>query len=135
LVYHDERKLAALPDEHLDAIVEECGGWVGELERNGQHVFSSGLQCVRSASTLRSRGGQLSVTDGPFAETKEFLGGFTIFEARDLNEAIQIASKMPAVQVGTIEVRPALDSTLEMPDPLDRKIAASVRRASHAGTL
>jgi len=75
------------------------------------------------------RGGKLSVTDGPFAETKEQFGGFTVIEARDLNEAIQLASKMPSARLGSVEVRPAMDLEAELTDPQDRKAAAAIRRA------
>jgi hypothetical protein len=132
LVYHEESTLAALPRADLEALVGECGAWVGDLKKGGHHVFSAGLQSVRSATTLRSRNGELAMSDGPFAETKEFLGGFTIINARDLNEAIQLASKLPAVQVGTIEVRPVLEPDVESADPLDQKLAAAIRPQAHA---
>jgi hypothetical protein len=131
LVYHEEKKLAALSAEELAGLVRECGAWVEDLAKSGHHVFSAGLQCVRTATTLRKRNGNLAMTDGPFAETKEFLGGFTIIEARDLNEALQVASKLPAVRLGSIEVRPVLDPDADLSDPLDRKIGAAIRRANH----
>ncbi len=131
LVYQDEKKLESTPEADFDAIVGECGEWVGELEKGGNHVYSTGLQSVRTAATLRLRDGKVSVTDGPFAETKEVLAGFTILQARDLNEAIQLASKLPAVQLGSVEVRPVLDAGTDVTDPLDQKIVASVRRAGH----
>jgi hypothetical protein len=128
LVYQDGRKIAALPDKELDALVAGCTGWVEDLERSGHHVFSAGLQSVSSAVTVTERNGKISSTDGPFAETKEHLGGFTIISARDLNEAIAIASKLPAAKIGRVEVRPVLKTDLDLPDPLDRKVAASIRR-------
>jgi hypothetical protein len=131
LVYHEEKKLDALTQEELDALVGECGVWVEELDKGGHHVFSAGLQSVKTATTVRSRNGTLITTDGPFAETKEFLGGFTILNARDLNEAIQLASKLPAVRVGSIEVRPVLSPDVELTDPLDQKIGAAIRRGAH----
>lgn len=132
LVYHEEKKLEALTDDELAATVTDCIGWVQELARGGHHVASAGLQCVRTATTVRNRNGKVTITDGPFAETKEFLGGFTLIDARDLNEAIQIASKHPAARVGTVEVRPLLEPDLVLIDPLDRKIGAAVRRAGEA---
>jgi len=93
-------------------------------------VLSAGLQSPRTATALRSRNGSLTVTDGPFAETKEILGGFTLIEARDLNEAIQIASTLPVVRFGTIEVRPVLESAMELADPLDRKLVSAMRASS-----
>src|SRR5262249_10998786 len=128
LVYQDDRKLTAMADAELDSIVDGCTGWVEDLERNGQHVLSAGLQSVRTAVTVRSRNGRISATGGPFEETKEHLGGFTIIRARDLNEAIAIASKLPAALTGSIEVRPLLKPDIALDDPLDRKIAASIRR-------
>jgi hypothetical protein len=128
LVYQDDQRIAALPDKELDAIVSGCTAWIGDLERSGHHVFSAGLQALSTAITLRERSGKISSTDGPFAETKEHLGGFSIIAARDLNEAIAIASKLPAAKIGTVEVRPILKSDVELADPVDRKIAASIRR-------
>ena len=134
LVYHDASKVADLSDaEQLAAIVAACesaGAWRAELEKGGHHVFSAGLQSVRTATTVRKNGGKLTMTDGPFAETKEFLGGFTIVEARDLNEALQLASKFASPLV-TIEVRPVLDANAELTDPFDRKIAAAIGRQLH----
>jgi hypothetical protein len=131
LVYHEEEKLKALSAAELEALVGECGAWVEDLIQGGHHVFSAGLQSVRSATTLRQRGGQLAVTDGPFAETKEFLGGFTLLNARDLNEALQLASRLPAVRLGSVEVRPVLEPNAGLTDPLDRKIAAAIYRDGH----
>jgi hypothetical protein len=127
LVYHEEGKLDALPQGELETVVGDCIDWTLELEKSGRHVFSAGLQSVRTATTVRIRDGNLSVTDGPFAETKEYLGGFTLLNARDLNEAIQLAAKLPAARVGSIEVRPLLEPDVELSDPLDRKIGAAIR--------
>jgi hypothetical protein len=139
LVYHDATKLADLSEaEQLAAIVAECeaaGAWRAELEKGGHHVLSVGLQGLGTAATVRSCNGKLSMTDGPFAETKEFLGGFTIIEARDFNEAIQLVSKF-ASALATIEVRPIVDANAELTAPLDQKIAAAMRqpRAQDAPT-
>jgi ketosteroid isomerase-like protein len=134
LVYQEDEKLDALSPRELDSLVAECVVWVDELDRSGRHIYSAGLQSVRSATTLRKRNGQLSMTDGPFAETKEHLGGFTLLRARDLNEAIQLASRLPAARLGSVEVRPVLESTADLPDAIDRKIAAALRR-SHRDAL
>ena len=128
LVYQQDGKLDAPSERELDTLVAECVDWVDELEKSGRHIYSAGLQSVRSATTLRKRNGQLSMTDGPFAETKEHLGGFTLLSARDLNEAIQLASRLPAARIGSVEVRPVLESTADLTDPIDRKIAAALRR-------
>src|SRR5437763_4415814 len=87
MVYQDPATIAALPEEELAKVVADVGAWIGELEKGGHHVFSMGLQSPSTATTVRERGGKLSITDGPFAETKEQFGGFTVIEARDLNEA------------------------------------------------
>ena len=131
LVYHDASKVADLSDaEQLAAIVAACesaGAWRAELEKGGHHVFSAGLQSVRTATTVRKFNGKLSMTDGPFAETKEFLGGFTIIEARDLNDALQLVSKL-ASPLLTVEVRPVYDANAELSDPLDQKLRAAKGR-------
>lgn len=128
LVYHEEQKLAALSQAQMDGLVGACIGWVEELEKGGHHVFSAGLQSPRSATTVRHRDGKANFTDGPFAETKEFLGGFTLINARDLNEALQLASKFPAARIGSMEVRPVLDPSGTLNSPLDQKIGAAIRR-------
>jgi hypothetical protein len=99
LVYLEEQKLHAVPDSDCKA----CGEG---LRKSGHHIAAEALQPVHTATTVRVRNGQVSVTDGPFAETKEQLAGFYLIEAKDLNEAIQLASKIPPARVGSIEVRP-----------------------------
>jgi hypothetical protein len=135
LVYYEEQKLDALSEpEKLAAIVAECraaAAWAEELKNGGHHVFSAGLQSVRTAHTVRSREGKRFVTDGPFAETKECLGGFTIIDARDLNEALQLAARFPAGII-SIEVRPLMDPAGELIDPVDRKIVAAIRGNSQS---
>lgn len=99
LVYLDEKRLPELPDE-------ECVEFDAGVRKSGHCLASEALQSVQTATTVRIRNDKLSVTDGPFAETKEQLAGFYMIEARDLNEAIQIAAKIPPARVGSIEVRP-----------------------------
>ncbi|MFZ6046902.1 YciI family protein [Pseudomonas sp. CR3202] len=106
LIYIDEAKLASLTDADYHAIASECLDYTEQLTASGHYLASNALESVQSATTLRIQGGRLSMTDGPFAETKEQLGGFYMIEARDLNEAIQIASKIPPARLGCIEVRP-----------------------------
>jgi len=132
LVYQEPGTLEALPQSEMDRLVAECIEWVDELERAGRHVFSAGLQSVHSATTLRRRNGAVSMTDGPFAETKEQLGGFTLLRARDLNEAIQLASNLPVAKIGSVEVRPVLHSNAEFTDVVDRKVATALRRNDRA---
>ena len=99
LVYLEEAKLSAVPDRECQA----CGDGFRE---SGVLVAAEALQPVATATTVRVRNGKASITDGPFAETKEQLAGFYLLEARDLNEAIQMASKIPPAREGSIEVRP-----------------------------
>jgi hypothetical protein len=99
MVYLDERRLTELPDE-------ECVAYDAAMRESGHCIASDALESVQTATTVRVRNGKVSVTDGPFAETKEQLAGFYLIEARDLNEAIQLASKIPPARVGSIEVRP-----------------------------
>jgi hypothetical protein len=106
LVYVEEKTLDALSKPELDALIAEALAYDEELRRSGHYVVSNALQRVDTATTLRSRNGKVSITDGPFAETKEQLGGFILIEARDLNEAMHVASKIPCGSFGSIEVRP-----------------------------
>jgi hypothetical protein len=99
LVYADENTLHAVPDA-------ECVAYDTEIRASGLCLASEALEPVRTAATVRVRGDRLSVTDGPFAETKEQLAGFYMIEARDLNEAIQVAGRIPPARVGSVEVRP-----------------------------
>jgi hypothetical protein len=109
LVYIEQSTLDALSRSERDALMDEGNAWMEEIEKGGHHVLSAGLQSVRLATTVRHRNGRMLITDGPFAETKEQLGGFTMIEARDLNEAIRLASELAAVTPGSIEVRPVED--------------------------
>lgn len=99
LVYADESTLEDVPDA-------ECVAFDTEIRDSGQCVASEALEPVATATTVRVRKGRTSVVDGPFAETKEQLAGFYMVEARDLNEAIQLASRIPPARVGSVEVRP-----------------------------
>jgi hypothetical protein len=106
LAYEEEGTLDALSREEWDSLRKETLDYVDELRRSGRLLITHALQSVRNATTVRVRHGRLSTTDGPFAETKESLGGFFLIEARDLNEAIQVASRWPSARLGSIEVRP-----------------------------
>jgi len=106
LVYHIEDELDALPEDQYNALVADTLAYDEELRRSGHLISSRVLEYVQHAATVRVRNGRASVTDGPFAETKEQLGGYILIEARDLDEAISIASKMPPARTGSIEIRP-----------------------------
>jgi hypothetical protein len=110
LAYEEEQTLDALTQQEWDDLRKETLDYVDELRRSGRLLITHALQSVRSATTVRVRQGVLSTTDGPFAETKETLGGFFLVEARDLDEAIRIASRWPSARLGSIEVRPIEES-------------------------
>jgi len=99
LVYLEKEKWNAVPDR-------ECANCGDSLRQSGVLTAAEPLHPVETATTVRVRNGKLSITDGPFAETKEQLAGFYLIEARDLNDAIQIAAKIPPAREGSIEVRP-----------------------------
>jgi len=106
LVYHEEERVDALPKEEFDAIMSDVLDYREELRQSGHYITSSPLQPVQTATTIRVRNGKVTITDGPFAETKEQLGGFYLIEARDLNDAIRVATRMPPARLGSIEIRP-----------------------------
>ncbi|HEX8691974.1 MAG TPA: YciI family protein [Longimicrobium sp.] len=109
LIYDEEKKLAEMPKDESDAFMGEYFAFTEGIRGSGHYVAGEALHPVHTATTVRVRGDQVSTTDGPFAETKEQLGGFYLVEARDLNEAIQIASRIPSARTGSIEVRPVVD--------------------------
>lgn len=111
LAYESEGTFSAMPKSQWLALRDETLEYVDTLQRNGQLIATNALQSARTAATVRIRNGQLSVTDGPYAETKEQLGGFFLIEVRDLNEAIQVAARWPSARLGSIEVRP-IEATL-----------------------
>jgi len=106
LVYAEEERIAKLADGEWDALVAENLELCEELRKSGHYVSASPLESVQTAVTVRMRKGHLSTTDGPFAETKEQLGGYYLIEARDLHEAILMAGRIPGARLGSIEVRP-----------------------------
>src|SRR5688500_11536487 len=109
LIYDDEKVINGMPKAEQDAFMGEYFAFTEDIRSSGQYVAGEALQPVETATTVRIRNGRVSTTDGPFAETKEQLGGFYLIEARDLNEAIQVASKIPSARIGSIEVRPVVD--------------------------
>jgi len=104
LVYGEEKEIAAMTDN-------ECMAYDQGLRNGGKCLASEALQPVRTATTVRVRDGKVSIRDGPFTETKEYVAGFYLVDAADLNDAIQIASQMPPARVGCIEVRPVRELT------------------------
>jgi hypothetical protein len=111
LIYYDEKKLDSMPKAERDALYEEAYAYYDELVRNGHGIAGDALQSVKTATTVRVQKGKTSITDGPYVETKEQLGGYILMEARDLNEAIRLAAKIPPARLGGVEVRPVWDLT------------------------
>jgi len=111
LVYIDENNRDALPKDELNVCIDESLDYDEVLRKSGHYIASDALQSAQTATTIRIQNGKPFTTDGPFAETKEQLGGFYLIEARDLNDAIQVASKIPPARLGCIEVRPIMERT------------------------
>jgi hypothetical protein len=127
LGYFDENKWEAMSESEQHIFLDECFAFDDLLRKNGHIVSGEALQTARNAVTLRWKNGKLSTTDGPYAETKEQLGGFGVFEARDLNHAIQLMSKHPAVKGGPIEIRPVEDLS-EMIRESERRRGTQTRK-------
>ena len=106
LVYMQEKDLDAVPDS-------DCMAYGESLRKSGRYIAAEALQRVETATTVSVRDGRVSVTDGPFAETKEQLAGFYLIDAKDLEEAIHLAARIPPARVGSIEVRPIRELSAE----------------------
>lgn len=128
LVYEDETKIDALPADEYDAIVRETLAFRDELRQRGHCIAASALASAQTVTTIRVRNGKMSITDGPYAQTKEPLGSFFLIEARDLNDAIRLVSKMPPARLGTVEVRPLKELNGRTPGTIE--CDESVPRAS-----
>ena len=109
LGYIDEKKWETMPETERNAMLDDCLAYDDVLRKNGHFAGGEALQSYHNATTLRWQNGKISITDGPYAETKEQIGGILILEATDLNHAIQLMSKHPGVKVGPFEIRPAAD--------------------------
>jgi hypothetical protein len=123
LGYLDENKWDQLTQEEQTNLIDDCMAYDEILKANGHFIGGEALQSARTAATLRWTNQQVSITDGPYAETKEQLGGVLILEARDLNHAIQLMSKHPGVKVGPFEIRPADDLSQLVADSQKRRAA------------
>jgi hypothetical protein len=106
LIYDDEKKMGTMSKADMDILMRDYFAFTDDIKKSGHYRAGEALQPVQTATSVRMRNGKLSTTDGPFAETKEQLGGFYMIDAKDLNDAIQIASRIPSAKYGTIEVRP-----------------------------
>ncbi|HJU67664.1 MAG TPA: YciI family protein [Gemmatimonadaceae bacterium] len=109
LVYNDGTMVDTLPEGQADAMMRNCLAHADELRRDGRLIESQMLEEASTAKSVRIRNGRVTTVDGPFAETKEILGGFNLIEAEDIDEAVEIAARFPWASTGCIEVRPVRD--------------------------
>jgi hypothetical protein len=109
LIYSDERQWATMPRAEYDAVLAEYFAFTRQIRGEGKYLAGEDLEPTQTATTVRVRNGKISTTDGPFAETKEQLGGFYLIDAADQQDAIQVASRIPSARYGAIEVRPVVD--------------------------
>lgn len=109
LIYSDESQWPNMPKADQDKWMAEYGAFTEGIKRSGHYVGGERLESTSTATVVRQRNGNVSITDGPFVETKEQLGGFYMIAAKDLNEAIQVAAKIPGARHGSIEVRPVME--------------------------
>lgn len=114
LIYENEKAWESMPPAETEALMGEYFTFTEQIRGNGKFVAGEALQPTGTATTVKVRNGKISTTDGPFAETKEQLGGFYLIDAKDLNDAIQVAAKIPSARLGSIEVRPVIDFSQEM---------------------
>jgi hypothetical protein len=121
LIYDEEKKIEGMSQKESEGFMKDYFAFTESIRQSGNYVAGEALQGIGSATSLRHRNGKLSTTDGPFMETNEQLGGFYLIEARDLNEALQIAARIPSVKTGTIEVRPVIDFSKQEPPKAGRK--------------
>jgi len=109
MIYEDETAWQMLPKAEMDKLYAEYAAFKDEIGKSGHLLGCNPLQPAHTATMVRVRNGKVSTTDGPFAETKEQLGGYFLIEAMDLNDAIQVASRIPSARTGSIEVRPIME--------------------------
>ena len=114
-MYLEERKLATITESECVALVDETSAYCEVLQKSDHLIVAEPLEPVQMAMTVRVRNGKVSVTEGPFAETTEQIGGFFLIDARDLNEAIHVAARFPAVRFGSMEVRPVMAQQRRLP--------------------
>lgn len=133
LGYYDEKGWENVPENQRNAIMDECFDYDEMLKKNGHFAGGEALQSAENATTLRWKNGRVSITDGPFVETKEQLGGILVLEAEDLNQAIELMSKHPGLKTGPFEIRPAEDLSAIIRESEQRRAAVG-QRAVPAGS-
>jgi hypothetical protein len=127
LIYNDRTLHDSLPPGEADGMMRECLAHADELRQEGHLIESQMLEGTETAKSVRIRNGRASVTDGPFSEAKEVLGGFNLIEARDMDEAIRIAAQFPWTRTGCVEIRPVRDI-----GAVRRRVGAPGSPAAHA---
>ena len=105
-IHHDPKVMDAMPEKEMQALVDSAIEYAEELEQSGHYIVSNALQRPDTARTIRVSGGKVSTAAGPFAETREQIGGFFLIEAKDMDEACAVAARFPPARIATIEVRP-----------------------------
>jgi hypothetical protein len=128
LIYNEERNWTTLSPEERAALGREYYACTERMMESGHHRAGEGLEATSTATTVRLRGGQLQTTDGPFAETREQLGGFYLIEAANLDEAIALAARVPAARTGSVEIRPVM----EVPKPTAAHLPSAATAAALA---
>jgi hypothetical protein len=108
LIYDNEQNWSHYTKSQGDSMMAEYGSFTQDIQKSGHMIGGEALQPTHTATTVRVRNGKVSTTDGPFAETKEQLGGYYLIEGKDLNDAIQVAARIPGAKSGSIEVRPIM---------------------------
>jgi hypothetical protein len=108
LIYDPEKAWETMPEAERNKLLGEYMTFTDDIKKSGHHKAGEALQPVHTATTLRVRDGKTAVTDGPFAETREQLGGYYLIEAKDLDEATKIAARIPSARIGCIEIRPIM---------------------------
>lgn len=109
LIYENEKQWESMPKDEAGAIFGEYFAFTEGIKQSGHYLGGEALQPTQTGTTVRVRNGKISTTDGPFAETKEQLGGYYLINARDLNDAIQVAAKIPGARLGCVEIRPIVE--------------------------
>ena len=108
LIYDEEATFGSMSKAEMDALMGDYFAFTKDIRQSGHYLGGNDLQPTRNATTVRVRNGRMSTTDGPFAETKEQLGGYYLIEAKDVDEALKIAERIPSARYGSIEVRPVM---------------------------
>jgi len=109
LIYDAEKTWEDMPEAEKNRLFGEYMQFTNDIKASGHFIAGDALQPVRTATSVRVRGGKTSTTDGPFAETREQLGGYYLINAKDLDEATKIAARIPSATIGTIEIRPVMN--------------------------